>query len=520
MKILFIESNMEITKSIIPALLQQRHNVDVASNIFDGIQKIQTTNNIDVLFLNSSTIEYASNIVNVLNAIKTYAPYVKIVLITSLTDINITSMIEQLKNNKLIQGTLFTPYTINDVNMLLQSFGGFKQDTNFGSYNFNNQQQNNNFTFTPPQTNYSQDYNNPTNFTQSYTNPPQTDFSQNYNNSSQINSNNTFENFYNFGMPNYTSFGNIGDVGINDKKINVQEGKCIKIGIFCPKGGVGKSTISKELAIAYAHYGRIGNRKARVCLVDYNLENGDIAVMLGLPWNRNIETWVNFLQNELSKKQLGNLQDPQTKQFLDMLANNYDYYFIENNFLLVHKESGLRILASPSNIRAKTIENPIYLMHILKSLERFFDVIVIDTLNSITTTTMVALENTDVQLIIANEDSTTLKNVKILLQTFKQINFELSNCYLIANEIKNKDSINDIQQYLGVRVLGVLYQMPRLSEYSNKGRSIVLEKPDDNFTRLICKIANEIYPIINTKKIGKKEPKEGLIKRFLEKLLG
>lgn len=509
MKILFIESNIEITKNIIPVLLQQGHVVDVASTIFDGIQKIQTTNNIDILFLNSSTIEYASNIINVLNAIKTYAPYVKIILITSFTDVNITSMIGQLKNNNLIHGTLFTPYTINDINMLLQSFTTFKpnnnmQNSNFNSYNFANIPQNN-----------QQQKNNYFNST-----PPQTDFFQFYNNTQQTNTENTFENFYNFGMSDYTSFGNIGDVGVNNKKVNVQDGKCVKIGIFCPKGGVGKSTISKELAMAYAIYGRIGNRKARVCLVDYNLENGDIAVMLGLPWSRNIETWVNFLQNELSKKQLGNLQDPQTKQYLDMLVNNYDYQFLENNFLLVHKESGLRVLASPSNIRAKTIENPIYLTHILKALERFFDVIVIDTLNSITTTTMVALENTDVQLIITNEDLTTLKNVKILLQTFKQINFELSNCHLIANEIKNKDSVSDIQQYLGVHILGVLYQMPRLSEYSNKGRSVVLEKPDDNFTRLICKIANEIYPIINTKKVSKKEPKEGFIKRFLEKLLG
>ena len=58
--------------------------------------------------------------------------------------------------------------------------------------------------------------------------------------------------------------------------------------VFSTKGGVGKSLVATNTAVAIAQSGR------RVCLVDLDINSGDVAIMLQLSPHRNVNDLVSF----------------------------------------------------------------------------------------------------------------------------------------------------------------------------------------------------------------------------------
>lgn len=531
MRILFVEQDQSLLKNIIPVLIQQNFAVDVAFNVIDGLNKIQIQNNTNLIFLDVSSIEYTNNIADIINSFKKYAPYSKIVLIISTTDTNLLPIINNLKNSKLIVDFLFKPYSVNDIMNCINAINNTQSSNTSNFYGFNNQNmynnpnpnQNPNFTFnnnkqfnmnnfnfsqnqsqqqTQQNPNFNPLFDNPTNFN---TNNP---FTQNFQ---------TFENFDSFGIPKYNS--NQADIGMK-----VGSKSCVKIALHCPKGGVGKSTIAKELAVCYAYHGKIGNRPAKVCLLDWNFENGDLATMLNIQGTNTIATWIEDINSKLTKMGIQDFKNPKVQQALQSIQ--YSYQEIEQNFLEIHNESGLRILASPSNPRLSYMITRHHLTFILNTLEKFFDIIVIDTVNTPTLPTLLALEQADIKLLVANLEVVTIKNIANLLKTLNQINANLSNTFLIVNEITKNDLNNaqQLSQYLNLPVIGVLYKNNNMANYHNQGKSIVITNPKDPFTVFIKKIANQIYPIIwdkNIKGMGvnSKGGKQNLFKQLLKKLI-
>lgn len=106
--------------------------------------------------------------------------------------------------------------------------------------------------------------------------------------------------------------------------------------IYNQKGGVGKSTIAKELAIAMTCLSIQKGKelyRPKVCLCDLDLDSSDISSLLGLPLEPNIKQWSDDISKQYEK----------AKKMDTVFFSEWD---IKQNYLQQH-ESGLYVLTAP-----------------------------------------------------------------------------------------------------------------------------------------------------------------------------
>ena len=278
------------------------------------------------------------------------------------------------------------------------------------------------------------------------------------------------------------------------------------IAVNCPKGGVGKTTISKELAIAYANV-KIGGQPLKVCLVDCDLDFGDVSSMLNLQPYPNIVHWTSDISQRLRENPKGQIR--------------YTQQQIESKYLITHP-TGLKILAAPTthsdalNITEKEME---IVIDNLKTCD--FDVIILDTGNNTKDYTLIALDKAQIILMVATLDLTTINDTTLLLNTLKSIQFPVSKIRLIINKMPKRDKdidVTEISQVLGAPVIGIIPEFPRIRQLNNSGTPAMLGR-DNEFSEAIRKIGNTIIPVFNRAipppgARGGKEKGGGLFSRF------
>ena len=162
------------------------------------------------------------------------------------------------------------------------------------------------------------------------------------------------------------------------------------ISVFSPKGGVGKTTIAVNLALALTDK---GNRQ--VCLVDFDLAFGDVAITLQLFPTHTIEHAVGS-------------------------EDNVDVALLDS--LLARYQDSLKVLPAPSHPDVRDRISPALISKTLHTLRSMFDFIVVDTAPAFDEQTLTVLEDTDECVIIATLDVPTLKNVKVALDTLEMLN--------------------------------------------------------------------------------------------------
>ncbi|WP_181310606.1 AAA family ATPase [Nocardioides campestrisoli] len=234
------------------------------------------------------------------------------------------------------------------------------------------------------------------------------------------------------------------------------------ITIFSPKGGVGKTTMSVNLGIALMRGG-----ENKVCVVDLDLAFGDIAITLQLFPTHSIEHAIGGEQS-------------------------MDYAFIEE--LMTPHESGLMVLAAPSQPDARERVTGALVTRLLRTLQDHFDYLVLDTAPAFDEQTLTALDETDDCIIVATLDVPTLKNVKVALETLDVLGVAEGHRHLLLNRADEQVGIgaDKVEGILGMDVAAQVATSLDIAKATNAGRPLMLSSPSHPSSKAVRALAEKL----------------------------
>ena len=232
--------------------------------------------------------------------------------------------------------------------------------------------------------------------------------------------------------------------------------------VFSPKGGVGKTTVAVNLALALTEKGA-----RKVCLVDLDLAFGDVAITMQLFPTHSIEQAVG------SEESLD----------LPMLEG-----------LLTRHQDSLMLLAAPSHPDVRERVTPVLVSRLLRTLREGFDYVVVDTAPSFDDQTLTALDETDECVIVATLDVPTLKNVKVALETLEVLDIARGHRHLLLNRADDAVGISSdkVESILGMEISARMATSIEIAAATNAGNPIVSEKPHHQSSVALLELASKV----------------------------
>ncbi len=234
--------------------------------------------------------------------------------------------------------------------------------------------------------------------------------------------------------------------------------------MFSPKGGVGRSVIGVNLAIAL----RVLSG-ARVALADCNLQFGDIGIMLNLTGNKTIQDMLHREPDEL------------TPEVLDSI--------------LVSHSSGVRVLLAPARPEVAELFTAEHMRAILAALRRDFDYIVIDTWTTFQDLMLTIFDHADRILLLTTLDIPAVKNIRMFLDVCDALGYPPDKVVLALNRADSTGGIDiaDIEESLRHRVAARLVSAgPLVTASINSGVPFVLSQPDAQISRNVFALAKQL----------------------------
>jgi pilus assembly protein CpaE len=171
------------------------------------------------------------------------------------------------------------------------------------------------------------------------------------------------------------------------------------ITVFAPKGGVGKTTIAFNLAVA------VGQLGSRTVLIDGSLQFGDLRALLKVPIDA-----PSLLDLPTDRIQESDLQD-----------------------VLWRDPSGIDILLAPPRVEMAEMVTVRDLEKTLSLLRRVYEIIVVDTPAVVNDINLAFLDGSDTILEVVTYDSTTIHSTMVMADAFRMIGYPPTKVQYLVN---------------------------------------------------------------------------------------
>jgi pilus assembly protein CpaE len=236
--------------------------------------------------------------------------------------------------------------------------------------------------------------------------------------------------------------------------------------VFSTKGGVGKTFIAANLAVALAQH-----TKGKVVLVDLDLDFGNAALALNIIPRYTISDVINEIRN-------------------------LDQDLLES-YLVPHR-SGIMVL--PANAQPQMTEfiSADHVEIILKVLQSAFDYVVVDMPARFYSPVDPAFQYANALFLVTTPEVSTVRNVKAALVALNDLNYPKAKIKVLLNKADSKGEIKpkDVETTMNHDLYSVLVADHRLSSSSlNKGIPVVMLYPrakiSKNFEELARKISGD-----------------------------
>jgi len=236
--------------------------------------------------------------------------------------------------------------------------------------------------------------------------------------------------------------------------------------IFSTKGGVGKTLVASNLAVALAK-----DFEKRVCLFDLDLQTvGDMARMLGLSPEKAVVDLLHSLKT----------QNPESIKKEDFLPrNSFNVSFL------------------PAVLKPQQLPNldPVGLKDIFNLLDKDYDYIIVDAGKSFNDISMAALNQANLILLVITPDILSIFQSKWAFDMLQFLHFPFSMVKIVLNRAESLSSISwqEIRVNLPADIISLVPSEGKIvGQAVNRGVPVVIDSPRARATLALKKLAFEI----------------------------
>jgi pilus assembly protein CpaE len=233
--------------------------------------------------------------------------------------------------------------------------------------------------------------------------------------------------------------------------------------VFSPKGGSGKTVLATNLAAATARSG------VDTLLIDLDLQFGDSALTLAVSPRATIAD-------------------------LAASAGDIDLEKLKA-FVSTDSRTGLSLLPAPKRPEEADLVGAPQLAAILEAARSGFGAVVIDTGPLFDAPMLAALDHTEQLLLVCNPEVTSLKNVRIGLETIDRLGFPRERVSLVANRIGAAGAVarDDIEDALDTKIAFELPDDPEVPAAINRALPVVLADEGTSFSQAAGRLADTVF---------------------------
>lgn len=278
--------------------------------------------------------------------------------------------------------------------------------------------------------------------------------------------------------------------------------------VYSAKGGVGKTTIAAELS-SYLSLTCRGRGKTRVCLIDYNIDFGDIRTTLGFhPSDVNMSLWASVI-----KEKMDHGEDKDTMTFTQ---NEMETTYLKAKKFTSDTEF-YTLLAPANHIDSMDITETqlsVMLRNIIENGN--FDYVICDTGNNTRDSAILALDYADYIFLVVTQDVTTTNCNDSFISTMREMHFDESKIRLVINNIVSaRDtgiSVSDIEEYVKYPCIARIKHNTDVIKANNNGSPLVFLS-NHEFTKELRKIV----AFLTGNEIDVETPKKSFLSKLFKK---
>ncbi len=236
------------------------------------------------------------------------------------------------------------------------------------------------------------------------------------------------------------------------------------ISLFSPKGGVGRTTLATNLAVALYQ-----TTQKPVVLVDGSLPFGDVAVILNM--------------------------NPKARTIGDLVGSfdQMDSDVLES--VLVTHSTGIKVLLAPPTPEAAELIQPANMKRVLEYLRASYAYVVVDTWPSYTEIVLTILDASDVVLVPMTLEITSLKNVRVFMEIAEKLGYDDTKVQLVANRNDSSGGIkaSDVEASLGRKIPHTVVSDGRALVLAvNRGVPFVISHKESQVSKDVFEMAKKL----------------------------
>ncbi len=237
------------------------------------------------------------------------------------------------------------------------------------------------------------------------------------------------------------------------------------VAVVSGKGGCGKSFVAVNLALALRM-----ETSAKVCLVDLDLQFGDVGVMLNLDHAKTITELVDG-------------------------DGQLDWEFVDD--VLADGPLGLRVLLGPFSPEYGDLVKAEHVRSIVDILRREFDYVVVDTASQLSEAALEVIDAADRILVVGALTIPAIKDTRLMLKTLESLRVERDRIVVLVNG-HDAHAVYDspsIERNLKFPVRVQIPSEPRLVGGSiHRAVPLLVGNPDADISQLFKGLARSLLP--------------------------